>query len=86
MLEMTNSEKTVLHALSMNVMRSIAGQHGGTIEINALTDTVDVLVPLGQVDICAREMEEQTSGLFRRMCDQAVALFIGEKLVSVCEN
>ena len=86
MLEMTSSEKTVLHALSMNVMRSIAEQHGGTIEINALTDTVDVLVPRSQVDICTREMEEQTNGLFRRICDQAVALFIYEKLVSVCEN
>jgi sensor histidine kinase regulating citrate/malate metabolism len=53
------SEKTRFRTLSLYLIRSIVEKHGGTIQIDLATDTINVDVPEQEKDACAQEIEEQ---------------------------
>ena len=81
-----SSEKARLHALQLYVMRSIAKSHGGTIETDLASQTINVTVPGIQGDACAQEIEEQVSAMAHYIYTQVDALFSGEILVRVNLN
>jgi hypothetical protein len=58
------SEKTKLRALSLYLIRSIVERHGGTIEVDLGTDTINIDVPEKKKAACAQEIEEQVG----KMC------------------
>lgn len=55
----STSEKSRLRALSLYVIRSIVERHGGSIEIDLATDTINVDVPDEEKVACAQEIKEQ---------------------------
>jgi len=57
------NEKTRLHALSLYLIRSIVERHGGTIDVDLETDTINIDVPKNEEDACALELEEQVGGM-----------------------
>lgn len=81
-----SSEKARLHALQLYVMRSIAKSHGGTIETDLASQTINVTVPGIQGDVCAQEIEEQVSAMAHYIYTQVDALFSGEILVRISHN
>ncbi|NVM22535.1 MAG: hypothetical protein HWN68_12240 [Desulfobacterales bacterium] len=79
-------EKITLYVLSLNVIRSIVEQHGGTIEKNPITDNVWINAPPGKAFVCAREIEEQVDAMCDGICTQALAFFDGEILAGMSTN
>jgi sensor histidine kinase regulating citrate/malate metabolism len=57
------SEKTRLRALSLYLIRSIVERHGGTIDIDLVTDTISIDVPKKEEVTCALEIEEQVGNI-----------------------
>jgi sensor histidine kinase regulating citrate/malate metabolism len=57
------SEQAKLRALSLYVIRSIVEKHGGTIEVDLATDTINIDVPKTEELACAREIEEQLGSM-----------------------
>lgn len=53
------SEQARLRALSLYVIRSIVEKHGGTIDVDLATDTINIDVPKSEELACAQEIEEQ---------------------------
>jgi len=58
------SEKAKLRALSLYLIRSIVERHGGTIEVDLGTDTINIDLPEQEKAACAQEIEEQVG----KMC------------------
>lgn len=57
------SEKCRLRTLSLYVIRSIVERHGGTIDIDLATDTINIDVPVKEQSACAVEIEEQVGSI-----------------------
>jgi hypothetical protein len=57
------SEETRLRALSLYLIRSIVERHGGTIDIDLATDTINIDVPAREQTACALEIEEQVGSM-----------------------
>ena len=57
------SQKSKLRALSLYLIRSIVEKHGGTINIDLATDTINIDVPEQEKDACAQEIEEQVGAM-----------------------
>ena len=57
------SEQARLRALSLYVIRSIVEKHGGTVDIDLATDTLNIDVPKEEEVACAREIEEQVGSM-----------------------
>jgi hypothetical protein len=55
----STSEQSKLRALSLFIIRSIVEKHGGTVEVDLATDTLNIDVPQGEETACAKEIEEQ---------------------------
>ena len=55
----STSEKSKLRALSLYIIRSIVERHGGSIEIDLATDTINIDLPKEEKVACAQEIEEQ---------------------------
>jgi len=58
------SKKAKLRALSLYLIRSIVERHGGTIEVDLGTDTINIDVPEQEKAACAQEIEKQVG----KMC------------------
>ena len=52
-------EAVRLRALKLYVVRSTAEKHGGTMEIDLATDTVNINVPEKEMDACTKEIAKQ---------------------------
>lgn len=57
------SEKAKLRALSLYLIRSIVERHGGTIDVDLATDTINIDVPEKEKAACAQEIEEQVGAM-----------------------
>ena len=57
-------EQMRLRALSLFLIRSIVASHGGTIDIDLSTNTIEIDVPEEEQVACAKEIEDQIG----RMC------------------
>jgi nitrogen fixation/metabolism regulation signal transduction histidine kinase len=55
----STTKKSKLRALSLYIIRSIVERHGGSIEIDLATDTIDIDLPEEEKVACAQEIEEQ---------------------------
>ncbi len=53
------NEETKLRALSLYLIRSIVEKHGGSMDIDLATDTINIDVPEKEQAACAQEIEEQ---------------------------
>jgi len=58
------SEKTRFRTLSLYLIRSIVEKHGGTINIDLATNTINVDVPEQEKAACAQEIEEQVGAMY----------------------
>jgi sensor histidine kinase regulating citrate/malate metabolism len=58
------SEKTRMRTLSLYLIRSIVEKHGGTINIDLATDTINIDVPEQEKVACAQEIEEQVGAIY----------------------
>ena len=52
-----------MKALSLYLIRSIVEKHGGTIDIDLSTDTININVPEKEQVACAQEIEEQVGSM-----------------------
>jgi len=52
-------EAVRLRALKLYVVRSTAEKHGGTMEIDLATDTVNINVPKKEMAACTKEIAKQ---------------------------
>jgi len=59
------SEEARLRALSLYLIRSIVERHGGTVDVDLATDTINIDVPDEEQTACAQEMEEQVGSMCR---------------------
>ncbi|NVM22680.1 MAG: hypothetical protein HWN68_12985 [Desulfobacterales bacterium] len=59
------SEEARLRALSLYLIRSIVERHGGTVDIDLATDTININVPEEEQVACAQEIEEQVGAMCR---------------------
>lgn len=57
------SEQAKLRALSLYVIRFIVEKHGGTIDVDLTTDTINIDVPKTEELACATEIEEQVGSM-----------------------
>lgn len=57
------SEEARLKAFSLYVIQSIVEKHGGTVEVDLATDTININVPEEQQAHCAQEIEEQVGSM-----------------------
>ncbi len=51
------NEETKLRALSLYVIRSIVEKHGGSMDVDLATDTINIDVPAKEQAACAQEIE-----------------------------
>jgi hypothetical protein len=58
-----SSDEARLKALSLYLIRSIVEKHGGTIDIDLATDTINIDVPEKEQIACAQEIEEQVGSM-----------------------
>jgi hypothetical protein len=59
----STSEKSKLRALSLYIIQSIVERHGGSIEIDLATDTINIDLPKQEKVACAQEIEEQVGAM-----------------------
>jgi sensor histidine kinase regulating citrate/malate metabolism len=57
------NEKAKLRALSLYLIRSIVERHGGSIDVDLATDTINIDVPEREKAACAQEIEEQVGAM-----------------------
>jgi hypothetical protein len=55
----SRGEKAQLRATSLYLIRKIVERHGGTMEIDLATDTIDINMPEKERVACAQEIAEQ---------------------------
>jgi sensor histidine kinase regulating citrate/malate metabolism len=60
----STSEQARLRALSLFLIRSIVEKYGGTLDVDLVTDTLNIDVPKEHGVACAQEIEKQVG----RMC------------------
>lgn len=86
MIELSNSEMVRIRTLSLNIVRSIAEQHGGIIDKDLVADTVVVSVPEAQRDVCAQEIIDQLGVVRNYFMTLLVALLCGKVIVRISNN
>ena len=59
------NERAKQRALSLYHIRSIVEKHGGTVEIDMATDTLNISVPEKERIACAHEIEEHMGAMSR---------------------
>jgi hypothetical protein len=57
------SDAARMKALSLYLIRSIVEKHGGTIDVDLATDTININVPAKEQVACAQEIEEQVGSM-----------------------
>jgi hypothetical protein len=55
----STSEKSKLRALSLYIIQSIVERHGGSIDIDLATDTINIDLPDEEKVACVQEIAEQ---------------------------
>lgn len=86
MKEQPNTEKTVIRALSLHVVRSIARQHGGTLLKELGTNSVAVLVPSVSRAECTQEITKQLDAMREYLLTMMLAYSCGKVLVLISNN
>jgi sensor histidine kinase regulating citrate/malate metabolism len=61
----STGEQSRLRALSLYLIRSIVKKHGGTVDVDLATDTININVPEEEQSDCAQEIEVQVGSLCR---------------------
>jgi hypothetical protein len=59
----STSEQAKLRSFSLWIIRSIVEKHGGTVDIDLATDTVNIDVPDAEQAACALEIEQQVGSM-----------------------
>ena len=62
---LSSSEKSKARATSLFIIQSIVARHGGTVEIDLATYTLNIDLPPEEQVACAREIEEQVGYMCR---------------------
>jgi sensor histidine kinase regulating citrate/malate metabolism len=57
--QLSRGRKTEIRATALYLIRSIVEKHGGTIEMDLATDTINIDVPEKERVACTQEIEEQ---------------------------
>lgn len=86
MIEILRSEKSRIRTLSVHIMRSIAERHGGTIEQDVFTDTIDIWVPQSERAVCAQEIHEHVGAMHNYIQTLLIAFFSGRELIWLGKN
>ena len=86
MMEILRSEKSRIRTLSVHIMRSIAERHGGIVEKDVLTDTIDIWVPESERAVCAQEIQEHVCAMHTYINTLLIAFFSGRQLVWIGKN
>jgi hypothetical protein len=58
-------EEVRLRALKLYVVRSAAERHGGTMEVDLVTDTVNINVPKREIPACTEEIAKLLGAMYR---------------------
>jgi len=58
-----SSEQAKQRSLSLYLIRSIVEKHGGNIQIDLATDTINIDVPKEAEIACAQELEQQVGSM-----------------------
>ncbi|MDY6837591.1 MAG: hypothetical protein SWH78_06430 [Thermodesulfobacteriota bacterium] len=61
----STSEQARFRAFSLWIIRSVVQRHGGTVDIDLATDTINIDVPVAEQAACALEIEEQVGAMCR---------------------
>ncbi len=83
---LSTGEKTGIRTLSINIVRSIAEQHGGTIERDQATESVSILVPEDSRDLCTEEICQQLDALREYLVTTLLACFCGKVFLRINKN
>ena len=59
----STSEEARMKAFSLYIIQSIVEKHGGTVEVDLATDTINIDVPEKEQVACAQEIEEQVGSM-----------------------
>lgn len=59
----STSEKGRLRATALYLIQSIVERHGGSVEVDLATNTININVPKGEQGACAQEIEEQVGAI-----------------------
>jgi len=59
----STSEKALLRATTLYLIQSIVGRHGGSVDIDLATNTINIDVPKNEQVACAQEIEEQVGAM-----------------------
>jgi hypothetical protein len=60
-----NGEAVLLRALKLYVLRTTAERHGGTVEYDLATDSVEISVPKEEISACTEEVAKQLGAAYR---------------------
>ena len=60
-----NGEAVQLRALKLYVLNSAAQKHGGTVEYDLATDSVEISVPKEKISACTEEVAKQLGAAYR---------------------
>lgn len=80
------SEKAGIHTLSLHIVRSIAEQHGGTLETDPATRAVGIVVPKERRDLCSEEICRQLEGMQTHLFVLLLTGVCGKMMVRMSEN
>ena len=61
----SSSEKSKARATSLFIIQSIVARHGGTVDIDLATDTLNINVPPEEQLACAKEINGQVGSMCR---------------------
>lgn len=61
----STGEQSRLRALSLYLIRSIVEKHGGTVDVDLATNTININVPEEEQTDCAQEIDVQVGSLCR---------------------
>lgn len=79
-------EETRILALSVNVVRGIAEQHGGSLAEIEEGKKIQILVPRDQRKACAEEIAEQLGLIRKHILFPLAALSCGKTIVPMRSN
>lgn len=74
------NENVGLKTLSVSVVRSIAAQHGGSIDVDTAKGCIKIRVPSKERDICAQEISSQLEAM-RNNLQQRMMIFVAKKIL-----